>query len=88
MESLTEALTRVGYCQLGVRKFYVAWRRHEFHLTIKDRGKRGVVIQLHEDVPYSKPPFHRARHESKSLEAEMNKILEAYRRIRAAHGQP
>jgi hypothetical protein len=82
IESLKKALTQLGYCHLSLKRSNVEWRRHEYHLTVRDKGKRGVAVQLHEDLPSSLPPFHRARHESKSLQAEMNKILEAYRRIR------
>ena len=83
MESLKKALTQLGYCHLSLKgSSDVEWRRREYHLTVRDKGKRGVAVQLHEDLPSSLPPFHRARHESKSLQAEMNKILEAYRRIR------
>lgn len=78
---LVEALTRVGYCRLGEKGNCVKWRWHEYHLTVTRKSKKRIVIQLHEDLPSSFPPFHRARHESKSLEAELSKILEAYRRI-------
>ena len=83
IESLKEALNRIGYCQLEGTKPLLEWRRHEYHLTVNDKGKKGIVIQLHEDIPYSLPPFHRARHKSQTLEAEMNKILEAYRRVQS-----
>lgn len=80
LEVLKEALSRIGYCQLEGKKPLLEWRRHEYHLTVNDKGKKGIVIQVHEDMPCSLPPFHRARHKSQTLEAEMNKILEAYRR--------
>ena len=80
--SLEQALTRIGYCHVGTKGSAGEWRRREYHLTVRPHHKRGLVLQLHEDVPYSLPPFHRAKHEGKNLEAEIDKILEAYRRIR------
>lgn len=82
IETLKEALARLGYCNIGVKKSCFECRRHEYHLTVRDKGKRGITIQMHEDVPSFLPPFHRAKRESKSLETEMDKIFEAYKRTR------
>jgi len=53
-------------------------------LFIRKKGKEGIALSLHEDMPSSLPPFHRARHQSKALEYELNKILDAYQKRRAS----
>jgi len=79
---LLQALTIIGYAQCDKQRG--EWRRHKFHLFIRKKRKEGVALSLHEDMPSSLPPFHRARHQSKALEAEMDKVLDAYRKRRAS----
>ena len=81
---LYEALAIIGYTQCGQQR---EWRRHEFHLFIRKKRKQGIALSLHEDMPSSFPPFHRARHQSKALEAELDKILDAYKKRRASKSQ-
>ena len=79
---LYEALTMIGYTKC--RQDASEWRRHQFHLFIRKKDKRGLALTMHEDVPSSLPPFHKARHQSKALEYELNKILDAYQKRRAS----
>lgn len=75
-----EALTLLGYTK--IRQDNSEWRRHQFHLFIRKKGKRGLTLSIHEDTPSHMPPFHRAVQKGKPLEKELNKILEAYQRKR------
>ena len=77
---LCKALTMLGYAKIGAHE----WRRLQFHLSIRNKGKRKIALSIHEDVPSKLPPFHRARRASKSLEVELGKILNAYRELRPA----
>jgi len=81
VETLYEALKLLHYSSL--RKDNSEWRRQQFHLFIRKRGKPGIALSIHEDTPSAFPPFHRARHKSKALEVELAKIEEAYHRKRA-----
>lgn len=81
--TLKEALIRLGYCYMGVKGPNVEWRRRQYHLTFRQK-KHEIVLRIHEDIPYALPPFHKARHRGKNLEAEIDKIMETYRRIRSA----
>jgi len=78
---LYEALAMIGYTQCGQEG---EWRRHQFHLFIRKKHKKGIALSLHEDTPSSLPPFHRARHQSKALEQELAKILDAYQKRRTS----
>lgn len=80
-ESFEGALILIGYTRC--RQDGLEWRRQQFHLFIR-KTKRGLVLNMHEDLPNSFPPFHRARRKSKDLERELHKIVEAYKRVRAA----
>jgi len=76
-----ETLAMLGYSK--IRQDSSEWRRQRFHLFIlKRRGS--LTLNIHEDMPSAMPPFHRARHTGKSLEQELAKIEEAYKRRRAA----
>jgi len=79
LQHFYEALTALGYT--GIRRDS-EWRRQQFHLFIRKKGN-GLALRIHEDMPSSLPPFHRARHKSKALEQELAKIEEAYKRKRA-----
>ncbi len=80
-ESLEGALILIGYTRC--RQDGSEWRRQQFHLFIR-KTKRALVLKIHEDLPSAFPPFHHARHKGKSLERELHKIVEAYKRVRAA----
>ena len=73
-KTLSEALTMLGYTRCG--KGGLEWRRLKFHISIRKRGKRGLTLSIHEDVPCSLLPFHKARHRSKALEQEVAKIVD------------
>ena len=79
-KTLCEALTMLGYTRCG--KGGLEWRRLKFHISIRKRGKRGLALQIHEDVPCSLLPFHKARHRSKALEQEIAKIVDTYQKRR------
>jgi len=81
---LCEALIMLGYVKCNKQESYQEWRRHQFHLFMRKKDKRGLALTIHEDTPSSLPPFHRARHKSKALEYELNKILDAYQKRRAS----
>lgn len=80
-ESLEGALILLGYTRC--RQDGSEWRRQQFHLFVR-KTKRGLVLNIHEDLPSSFPPFHHGRHKGKNLERELHKIVEAYQRVRAA----
>jgi len=77
-----EALTLLHYTKC--RQDASEWRHFQFHLFIRKKGKDGVALTIHEDMPSSLPPFHRARHSGKALEQELAKIIDAYQKRRAA----
>jgi hypothetical protein len=81
--NLCEALTLLGYVKCNKQNAYQEWRRHQFHLFMRKKGKNTLALSIHEDTPSNLPPFHRARHKSKALEYELNKILDAYQKRRA-----
>jgi hypothetical protein len=81
LETLLEALAMLQYSRLSCDGS--EWRRGGFHLFIRRRRKRGLVLYIHVDVPSPTPPFHRARHRGRDLKLEVERILEAYRRLRA-----
>ncbi len=81
-EDLNKALTTLGYTPLNKEK--TEWRRHQFHLFTKPKKKAKITLAIHEDVPSPFPPFHRARHKSKQIIQELEKIIDAYQKIRAA----
>jgi len=81
---LYDALGIIGYARCSSQNPCPEWRHFQFHLFIRKKGKDGVALSIHEDVPSSLPPFHRARHQSKALEYELNKILDAYQKRRAS----
>jgi len=81
---LYDALDLIGYTRCSSQNPCPEWRRQQFHLFIRKKGKEGIALSLHEDMPSSLPPFHRARHQSKALEYELNKILDAYQKRRSS----
>ena len=80
INDLYEALTLLGYS--SIRKDHSEWRRHEFHLFIRKKDKERLALSIHEDMPSAIPPFHRARHKSKSIEQEFDRIVDAYQKRR------
>jgi hypothetical protein len=82
--NLCEALTLLGYVKCNKQNAYQEWRRHQFHLFLRKKRKATIALSIHEDMPSSLPPFHRARHKSKALEYEFTKILDAYQKRRAS----
>jgi hypothetical protein len=80
-ETLFEALTRLQYARLNSDGS--KWRHGKFHLFIRQRKKRGVVLNMHVDNPSPLPPFHRARYKGKDLEFELQRILDAYAKLRS-----
>jgi hypothetical protein len=80
-ETLLEALTRLQYARLNSDGS--EWRHGKFHLFIRQRKKRGVVLNMHVDNPSPLPPFHRARYKGKDLEFELQRILDAYAKLRS-----
>lgn len=81
LESFQGALILIGYTRC--RQDGLEWRRQQFHLFVR-KTKRGLVLNIHEDLPSSFPPFHHAKHKGKNLEGELRKIVEAYQRVRSA----
>jgi len=81
---LYDALDLIGYTRCSSQNPCPEWRRQQFHLFIRKKGKEGIALSLHEDMPSSLPPFHRARHQSKALEQELAKILDAYQKRRSS----
>jgi len=81
---LYDALDLIGYTRCSSQNPCPEWRRQQFHLFIRKKGGEELALSLHEDTPSSLPPFHRARHKSKALEYELNKILDAYQKRRAS----
>jgi len=84
-ENFYEALKILGYVCCNKREADQEWRRRQFHLFIRRKKKSTFTLSLHEDMPSSLPPFHRARHKSKTLEQELTKILDAYQKRRQAN---
>jgi hypothetical protein len=83
--NLCEALTLLGYIKCNKQNAYQEWRRHQFHLFLRKKHKGAIALSIHEDMPSNLPPFHRARHKSKPLEYELNKIIGAYQAVRCRH---
>jgi hypothetical protein len=79
-ETLFEALTRLQYARLNSEG--TEWRHGKFHLFIRMR-KRGVVLNMHVDNPSPLPPFHRARYRGRDLELELQRIRDAYAKLRS-----
>ena len=77
LERLSEALTLLHYSK--IKDDGTEWRCGRFHLFIRRKGKR-LVLSLHADVDWSKPPYHRSRREGSDLELEMQKIVDAYKK--------
>jgi len=86
LETLCEALRILRYSRLD--REGKEWRRGKFHLHIRRKGKRRLILSLHVDVPSPLPPFHRARHRGKDLQLEKEKILSAYASCRAKPARP
>jgi hypothetical protein len=80
-ETLFEALARLQYARLNSEG--TEWRHGKFHLFIRRRKKRGVVLNMHVDNPSPLPPFHRARYRGRDLELELQRILDAYAKLRS-----
>jgi hypothetical protein len=80
-ETLFEALSRLQYARLNSEG--TEWRHGKFHLFIRRRKKRGVVLNMHVDNPSPLPPFHRARYRGRDLELELQRILDAYAKLRS-----
>ncbi len=81
-KDLYDVLAVLGYRK--TREDLSQWRRQQFHLIIRKKRKARLILRLHEDLPCRYPPFHKARHKGKVVSQEMQKILEAYKRRRAA----
>jgi len=81
---LYDALDILHYTRCSSQNPCPEWRHQQFHLFIRKKGKEIIALSLHEDMPSSLPPFHRAKHQSKALEVEVNKILDAYQKRRAS----
>jgi len=81
---LYDALDLIGYTRCSSQNPCPEWRHLQFHLFIRKKGKDEVALSIHEDMPSSLPPFHRARHNSEALEHELNKILDAYQKRRTS----
>jgi hypothetical protein len=79
-ETLYQALTTLGYIKLNPDQ--TEWRHSQFHIFLRKRGKRGLTLNIHEDVASPYPPFHRAKHNSKALEQEIQKIIDTYKKLR------
>lgn len=78
-----EALSIVGYRRLYPRLDPCPdWRRGSFHLILRKKGKNRLVVRLHEEVFSRVPPFHRPKFQGKEVRAEMDLIVEAYKRKR------
>jgi hypothetical protein len=80
-ETLFEALTRLQYARLNSEG--TEWRHGKFHLFIRRRGKRGLTLTMHVDNPSPLPPFHRARYRGRDLQLEVQRILDAYAKLRS-----
>lgn len=78
-QAFFEALTSLGYTKL--KQDNSEWQRHNFHLFIRKKG-RTLTLNIHEDIPSSFPPFHKARRKGKSLERELAKIIDIYEEMK------
>ena len=79
IKKLSEVLSILRYSK--IKADGTEWRSGKFHLFIRQKGRR-LILSLHADIPWSKPPYHRARREGNDLELEIQKIIGAYNKRR------
>jgi hypothetical protein len=67
---------------LGYQEAHNGFRKGKFHMIV-NRGKSGVNVSLHVDIPeYKVGPVHRSRQYGKDISEEFKRIKEEYKRLR------